>query len=97
MRIDPTGDVGQFPLARPTQATDAPNSSFVDVLGRAVQQVNAKQLHAENIIEQVASGEEIPSAVVASAVVQSDLAFRTMIQVRNKLVEAFNELRQLQV
>lgn len=70
---------------------------FDDLLKNALSDVNQMQAHAERSIEAFATGEQPDPAVVAGAVNKADLAFRTMLQIRNRLVSAFNELRQMQI
>ncbi len=95
MRIDQVSSTGLpiTPSSIPTPRT----SSFGDLFHQAVGDVNHKQAVVENLIERAASGEKLNPAELAAAVNKSDLAFRTMIQIRNKLTEAFDELRRLQV
>lgn len=96
MRIEPNPSIGDRALAPPTPGVGR-TASFQDVLQGSLGEVNQLQQNAESIIERVAAGEEIDSAVVANAVDKADLAFRTLIQIRNKLVDAFDELRQLNI
>jgi flagellar hook-basal body complex protein FliE len=88
--------------ANPVPATPAsldvkPARSFSDLLANAAGQVNHSQLYVENLIERTAAGESINPAILASAVNKTDVAWRTMIQIRNKLTSAFDELRMMQV
>ena len=95
MRIDSVSPTG-IPVT--PEAYAAPKTKgFSDLFMQAVGQANHQQGVVENLIERSAAGENLNPAVVASAVNKADLAFRTLIQMRNKLTEAFNELRQLQV
>lgn len=80
------------PSIEPTKA-----SGFGDLLSRAIAQTNHTQVVVENLTQRSAAGEGVNPAVLAAAVNKADLAFRTMVQIRNKLVVAFNELRQMQV
>lgn len=96
MRINPYSEQAAMPVAPPTPGLGK-GSSFTELLRDALGDVNELQLNSENLIQAAASGEEIDPAVLNSAVVKADIAFRTMIQIRNKLVEAFEELRRLQI
>lgn len=96
MRIDPYSDQAALPIAPPTPGMGK-GSGFAELLQDSIGEVNRLQLDSEQLIQAAASGEDIPPAVINSAVVKADLAFRTMIQIRNKLVEAFQELRRLQI
>lgn len=96
MRINPYSDQSMMPVPSPSPGAEK-GSTFSELLKDSLGDVNRLQLNSERLIEAVASGEEIPSAVLNSAIVKADLAFRTMIQIRNKLVQAFQELRQMQI
>jgi flagellar hook-basal body complex protein FliE len=95
MRIDQVSSTG-LPIAPATLPSSKP-SSFGDLFQQAVGEVNHKQALVENLIERSAAGERLNPAEMAAAVNKAELAFRTMIQIRNKLTESFDELRRLQV
>ena len=72
-------------------------TSFQDMLMQSLNEVNQIDSRAQASVAQTLVD---PSASQTGAyidMVQADLAFRTMMQVRNKLMEAFNELRQMQM
>jgi flagellar hook-basal body complex protein FliE len=96
MRIDDTLGVAGLPIGGSTSAANRP-STFEHLLKTSLAEMNGLQANAENVIERLVMGEEIDPSVVANAVTKADLAFRTMIQIRNKLTQAFQELRQLQI
>lgn len=97
MRIDPNS-IGSTLIAPPSMSSSGGRTdSFTDLLRGALADVNTSQARTNEYVERIAAGEKIPDAVIANAVTKSDLAFRTIIQIRNKLVDAFNELRQMQI
>jgi len=71
--------------------------SFKDFLLASIHKVNAAQQEADRAVEQLFTGGEITPAEVLTAVQKADLAFRMMIQVRNKLVEAYNQIESIRV
>ena len=71
--------------------------SFKDVLTREIGRVNEMQLAADQAIEDLATGKAENLAEVMTAVEKADLAFKTLMQIRNKLVEAFEELNRMRV
>ncbi len=71
--------------------------SFADVLGNTIQEVNALQKDAEKQIEQLELGKAESVSEVFTAVEKADLAFRTLMQVRNKLLSAYEEINRLRV
>jgi flagellar hook-basal body complex protein FliE len=71
--------------------------SFKQFLLDSIQQVNAMQQDANRAVETLATGGEINSAEVLTAVQKADLAFRMMMQIRNKLVQAYQEVQNIRV
>lgn len=86
------------PLVAPAQtATGAQSSSFKDLLVDSIQQVNAMQQDANRAVENLMSGGPANPAEVLTAVQKADLAFRMMMQVRNKLVQAYQEVKDVRI
>ncbi len=75
----------------------AEGSSFKSMLLDSVQQVNSMQLEANKAVEGLFTGAEINPAEVLTAVQKADLAFRMLMQVRNKLVAAYQEIKDVKV
>jgi len=78
-----------------SRAQNAP--SFESLLFGALGETNALQTSAQSAIEQSLSGGDITQIEVVSAVKKADLAMRLMIQIRNKLHEAYQEIQQLRM
>jgi len=96
--INHAGAPGPLPSAAgsPTgRATGGP--TFVDVLKQNVEQVNSLQREAEMAIEDVAAGRRNDIDAVLLAKQKADIAFQTLLQVRNKLVDAYEEIKQMRV
>ena len=73
------------------------DSSFKDALLKSIGEVNNLQQDANRAVEQLATGGETSPAEVLTAVQKADLAFRMMLQVRNKLVQAYQEVQNIRV
>lgn len=69
--------------------------SFQDVLKSSIEEVNRLQADADQAINALATGRTDNVAEVMTAVQKADLAFKTLLQIRNKLLDAYNEVRQL--
>ena len=78
------------------QATDG-QSSFKDMLLDSIKEVNSMQQQADKAVDSLATGGDVNPAEVLTAVQKADIAFRMMMQVRNKLVAAFDEVRNIRV
>ncbi|MGH7135942.1 MAG: flagellar hook-basal body complex protein FliE [Pirellulales bacterium] len=73
------------------------SGSFKNFLLDSIQQVNSMQLDANQAVEQLATGGDVSPAEVFTAVQKADLAFRMMMQVRNKLVQAYQDVQNIKV
>src|SRR3990167_8404977 len=87
--VAPRGIEGlpQFP------SSSASTPSFKEFMLQAIDQVNAMQSDADRSVEQLLTGGDVNPAEVLTAVQKADLSFSMMLQVRNKLVPAFQEIK----
>ncbi len=84
-------------LPAPAVGGQAGGPSFKDVLLDSIQQVNSMQLEADHAVETMFSGGEINPAEVLTAVQKADLAFRLTMQMRNKLMEVYQEIKDIRI
>jgi flagellar hook-basal body complex protein FliE len=71
--------------------------SFKNLLLEAIDQVNAMQQGADRAVEQLMTGGDVSPAEVLTAVQKADLSFRMMLQIRNKLVQAYQEIKDIRI
>lgn len=90
-RLGPTGPA-QLP-----ETGAPPAGRFGDVLKKSLAEVNQLQLDAEKAVNALSTGKTDNVAEVMTAVQKADLAFKTMLQIRNKLLDAYNEVRQMRI
>jgi flagellar hook-basal body complex protein FliE len=76
-------------------AKDGPE--FKDYLMQSIQEVNSMQMDADKAVQKLATGGDVSPAEVLTAVQKADIAFHMMIQVRNKMVDAFQEVQNLRI
>lgn len=72
-------------------------SSFQKILGNLIDKVNSLEGNANKTIEKLITEEETNLHQVMIAVEEADLAFRLMMEIRNKLVETYQEIMRMQV
>ena len=100
MELLPISPYGVGPV---TGGTGTPASGpaagpgFKEMLGDYLKQVNEMQQDADKAVVDLATGRLDNLHEVVAAVSEADLSFRLMMQVRNKLVDAYNEIMRLQV
>lgn len=74
-----------------------PKSEFVDLMTSGIGRVNAMQHDSEEMIEKLLSGEDVNQAEVFTSVQKADMSFRMLVQIRNKLMQAYEELNSIRV
>jgi flagellar hook-basal body complex protein FliE len=77
--------------------TSSTGSAFQSVLGDAISKVESFQNDATNSVNKFLSGEGEELHKVALATQQADLSLQLFMQVRNKVVTAYNQVMQMQV
>lgn len=77
--------------------TGADGKSFKDTLLDSLNEVNRLQQEASDGVEKLATGQTDDFAGVFSAVRKADVAFSMLMEMRNKLVEAYQEIQQMRV
>ena len=91
-------DPGFGKIADPlAAASDAQGPSFAKALSESIEQVNTLQKEADQAIEKLSTGESNNIHGAMLAVGKADLAFRMTMQVRNKIVEAYQEVMRMQI
>jgi len=70
---------------------------FKDLLVGSIAEVNMLQQNADKAVEKLMTGGEIGTAEVLTAVQKADIAFKMMMQMRNKLVAAYQEIQAIRV
>lgn len=85
------------PLQGPTTPAVQSGPSFKDILVDSVKQVNTMQLDADNAVQQMFTGGDVNPAEVLTAVQKADLAFRLTMQMRNKLMDVYQEVQSIRI
>lgn len=82
--------------SRPLQ-TGGLGAGFGDLLKDAVAAVNQAQQSAEEAAKSLASGQSRDVTQTMIAVEKANVTFQLMLQVRNRLLEAYQEVMRIQV
>lgn len=91
------GPVVPTPLRGPSQRDAVQGPSFKDVLMKNIEQVNRLQQDAQMAVEDLAAGRRDDPDAVFAAKQKADIAFQMLLQVRNKLMDAYEEVKQMRV
>jgi flagellar hook-basal body complex protein FliE len=88
----------RLPDLRPPQAAGAPaGGDFQSMLSSAIGGVDRLQSQAGQAVERFLTGESEEVHTVALATQRAELAFEMFLQVRNKVVSAYQEVMQMQM
>lgn len=82
------------PSVGPTQPGE---KSFADTLKDAVQSVNTAQQTADYKAQQLATGKSSDIADVMLSAEKANIQFKLMTSVRNKIIEAYQDIMKMQV
>jgi flagellar hook-basal body complex protein FliE len=81
----------------PFAATGAEKGGFSNILSRAVNEVDGKMQAAKAEQAKVLTGESTNLHQAMISMQEASVAFTLMVEVRNKLVESYQELMRMQV
>ncbi|MCK5882795.1 MAG: flagellar hook-basal body complex protein FliE [Bacteriovoracaceae bacterium] len=93
--------------SKPLQLADAPQlnraqgpelgSSFSEMLANSISDVNKMQVQANNAMERLASGKSKNLHETMLSVEKAEIAFKTMNQIRQKVLDAYKEVMRMQM
>jgi len=89
--VDPAGNAG---ISR-IQPNEAVGPAFGEVLSGVFDQVNGAQMRADSMVEALALGEPVEIHQVMLALNEASNAMSMTMQVRNKALEAYQELMRM--
>ncbi len=85
-------------IARPRELSKGTAaSSFGETLREAISAVNEVQKQSDLAVQKLMTGESQDLHETLIAVQKADLSFQMMMQVRNKIVQAYQEIMRMQV
>jgi flagellar hook-basal body complex protein FliE len=84
------------PLGRPVAPSPA-TEGFADTLKTMMSDVNRMQNDAGSALQRLAAGEDVDIHEVMISNAEAGIAFDLMMEIRNKLVEAYQEIQRMQV
>jgi flagellar hook-basal body complex protein FliE len=99
--MTPITGLSLTPPAAPTLSGQQPAATggqpFKNILLEALNQVNTMQTQANEAVQQLVTGGEVNPAEVLTTLQKADISFRMMLQIRNKLVQAYQEVNNIRI
>jgi flagellar hook-basal body complex protein FliE len=99
-QINSIGSIGEnLPGVSVSKAQDSQKNvpSFKDTLSSFMQDVNSMQLKADDSIKKMAAGEITDVHQVMTAVEEAKTAFNMMMEIRNKVMDAYQEVMRMRL
>ena len=78
-------------------ATQPSGDSFSSMLGKMVSEVNAQQNTASQSVAALQGGQNVPLHQAVVAMEEANVSFQLMVEVRNRLMDAYQEIMRMQV
>jgi flagellar hook-basal body complex protein FliE len=86
-----------LPLSTPASSQAAGGQPFKNILLEALDQVNTMQHQADEAVQQLVTGGDVNPAEVLTSLQKADMSFKLMLQIRNKLVSAYQEINNIRI
>jgi flagellar hook-basal body complex protein FliE len=97
-QIDPDLGLRQGNMTNQSTGTgEAKGSSFFDALQNSMEETNKAQLEADASVKDLIAGKTKNIHETMLQLQKADLSLKTMMQVRNKILEAYKEIMKMQV
>ncbi len=79
------------------QGTAPGGDPFSQLVSRLIDDANAQQLQSNEVLNQFATGQSDNVQDLVLAVAKADLSFRLVLEIRNRLIEAYQEVMRMQM
>jgi flagellar hook-basal body complex protein FliE len=80
-----------------TATADAPGTGFAQLIERELADLNASTSSAETAMRDLAAGRPVELHEVMISLEKARISVQTFVQVRNKLVESYQDLMRMQM
>jgi len=81
-----------------TQKNSAENRlDFKNFLFEKIKEIDISQKEVQKMLEALAKGEDIDFSEVALVISKADLNFKLLLRIRNKILEAYQEIMRMQI
>ena len=84
-------------LSKERQETTDTTTPFGEFLKKSIDEINTLQTDANVAVKKLAAGEEKDIHTTMIALQKAEVAFELVIQIQNKLIAAYDELRRMPI
>ncbi len=86
-----------LPLNKNTSEVSQAKNAFTEILNSTIEQVNQSDLKGDKAIIELNTGSAKNLHEVMIAAEEADISIRMLVQMRNKALEAYNEIMRMQI
>lgn len=79
------------------KVVESGEGSFSKIIGDSIKGVNESQINADNKVQSFIKGEDATMHDVMFSMQESQISMQLLIEVRNKVVEAYQEINRVQI
>ena len=98
MSVPPVGPVAAASAASSVApAATKPGGATDNIFARMVKGANQQQIVADEAVQQLATGQTDNLQQVVLTAAKADLSFRLVLELRNKLIDSYQEIMRMQV
>lgn len=83
--------------AAQTTAASPTADSFSSMLGQMVSDVNTQQKVSAQAVSALQSGQNVPLHQAVISMEEANVSFQLMVEVRNRLMDAYQEIMRMQI
>ena len=77
--------------------SDTPQTSFGEIIRQSIAEVNQLQKEADDAVQNLNTGKNKDIHGTLIALEKADISFQLLMQVRNKIVAAYQEIMRMQI
>lgn len=95
IQVGKIGEISGIGGAAPQNKTGKASGGFDDLLNDALGKISQVQKDTETAVKELTSGGDVTSAMIAME--RADMTFQTMVEVRNRLIDAYQEIMRMNI
>jgi len=97
--IDPAARVEAYTVApaTPGQKTNITDKTFADTLKSSISDVNRLQVETDTAIREMVAGNQKNIHEVMVSMEKASISLELLVQVRNKIIAAYDEIKRMQI
>lgn len=97
MQITEIAQIGSKVINSDNKVAEQSNSNFSDIFKHAIDNANGAQVSSDNMVQSLIKGEDVAMHDVMLSVQESQMSMQLLLEVRNKFVEAYQEINKVQI